>query len=340
MSAILVVRPSSLGDVVYALALVSDVRTARPEFAIDWVAEEAFVPLVALHRGIRRVIPVALRRWRRSPWAAATWREAAQFRREVQRDEYRAVLDLQEQVKGALMARLARGVRHGPDRHSIREPVATLAHDVHHRIAREQHFVERCRQLAAAALGYACSGPPRFDFALPVLPAGAPAPPYAVLVHATSRAEKLWPEPHWRSLIATLASRGLRVLLPWGSDAERDRAERLAAGTPGAQALPRLALDALAGVLARAALVAGVDTGLVHLAAALGTPTLSLFVATDPRLAGVGRTGAHARDLGGVGCVPTPDDVLAAAGGVAAIGARARTGGPSPDAARDPRPGS
>lgn len=313
MSAILVIRPSSLGDIVHALALVADVGAARPELSLDWVAEETFVPLVALHRGVRRVIPVALRRWRRSLWCAATWREFAAFRREIERDEYVAVLDLQEQVKGALLARLARGVRHGPDRRSTREPVATLAHDVHHRIAREQHFVDRCRQLAAAALGYRCEGRARFEFALPPPSPDAPDGPYVIFVHATSRDEKLWPERHWRDLIGAYSARGYRVLLPWGADAERVRAERLAVGMPGTEVLPRLALDTLAGLLARAALVVGVDTGLVHLAAALGTPTLSLFVATDPRLAGVERTGTRARDLGGEGRVPTPDDVVTAA---------------------------
>jgi heptosyltransferase-1 len=129
MSAVLVVRPSSLGDIVHALALVADIRAHRPELAVDWVAEDAFAPLPALDPGVRRVIPVALRRWRTRPFAAATWREIAAFRRDLAREAYVAVLDLQEQVKGAVIARLARGPRHGPDRASIREPVATLAHD-------------------------------------------------------------------------------------------------------------------------------------------------------------------------------------------------------------------
>ena len=315
MSAVLVIRPSSLGDIVHALALVRDVQAARPGLAIDWIAEESFLSLVALDRGVRRVIPVALRRWRHASLAAATWREFTAFRQQLRRDEYVAVLDLQEQVKGALLARMARGVRHGPDRHSIREPIATLAHDVHHRIDPHQHLVDRCRQLAAAALGYVCVGRPCFDFAVPpVLATDLPQGPFVVCVHATSRDEKLWPERHWRALIAAFAARGYAILLPWGTDAERVRAERLAADGSGAIPSPRLALPALAGLLARAALVVGVDTGLVHLAAALGTPTVSLFVATNSELAGVERIGALARDLGGVGSVPMPDEVLSAAG--------------------------
>jgi hypothetical protein len=154
VTAVLVVRPSSLGDIVHALALVSDVRQHRPDTAIDWVAEEAFAALVALDPGIRRIVPVALRRWRNHLFSKTAWHEMSVFRDDLRRDRYTAVLDLQEQVKGALISRLARGVRHGPDRASIREPIATLAHDVHHAIDPNQHLIDRCRELAARALGY------------------------------------------------------------------------------------------------------------------------------------------------------------------------------------------
>ena len=240
----------------------------------------------------------------------------AAFRRDLRRERYAAVLDLQEQVKGALVARNARGPRHGPDRASIREPVATLAHDHHHPIDPDQHLIDRCRQLAAAALGYRADGPPRFGIAAPPPAADAPIPerPYLVFLHATSRADKLWPESHWRALIAAFARAGFAVVLPWGSESERSRSERLATGEASARVPPKQPLPALSTLLARAELVVGVDTGLVHLAAALGTPTVSLFVATDARLAGVERASARARDLGGVGVVPTVDDVLDAAG--------------------------
>jgi heptosyltransferase-1 len=315
LSAVLVVRPSSLGDIVHALSLVADVRRHRPDLAIDWVAEEPFVPLVALDPGVRRVIPVAFRRWRRRLLAPATWAELSAFRRDLRAERYTAILDLQEQVKGALIARAARGVRHGPDRESIREPVATLLHDVHHPIDPAQHLIDRCRQLAAAALGYAVDGPPRFGFVPPPAPGDeAAGRRFVVFVHATSRADKLWPEADWRGLIAAFGQAGYAVLLPWGSADERARSERLAADEPAAIVPPRQSLPALAGLLARAELVVGVDTGLVHLAAALGTPTLALFTTTDPVLAGVERAGARARDLGGGGRVPALADVRAATG--------------------------
>jgi heptosyltransferase-1 len=316
VSAILVVRPSSLGDIVHALTLVADVRAHRPDLAIDWVAETGFVPLVELHPGVRRIIPVALRHWRHHLFAAATWRALGSFRRSLRREEYAAVLDLQEQLKGALIARMARGMRHGPDRASIREPVASFAHDVHHAIDPDQHFIARCRQLAAAALGYRAEGPPRFGLVPPPAAATAPDRPYVVVVHGTSRDDKLWPDAHWRHLVETFAASGFAVIVPWGSEAERARSERYAAGVTNAQVPPppRQTLPALAGLLARAELAVGVDTGLVHLAAALGTPTVALFVATDPMRCGVAPAGPHARDLGGAGSMPTPEAAARAAG--------------------------
>ncbi|MEO8303651.1 MAG: lipopolysaccharide heptosyltransferase I [Betaproteobacteria bacterium] len=316
MTAILVVRPSSLGDIVHASALVADVLEKRPGLAVDWVAEEGFADLVALDPGVRRVIPVALRRWRGRMLSTATWREIAAFRTELRREEYAAVLDLQEQVKGAFIAGMARGPRHGPDRASIREPVATLAHNLHHAIDPNQHLIDRCRQLAAAALRYTVDGPPRFGLVAPGVGAGGPMPdrPYMIFLHSTSRPAKRWPEANWRGLIRAFAQAGFVILLPWGSADEQARSDRLASGESAAVVPPRQSLPALAGLIGRAELVVGVDTGLVHLAAALDTPTVSLFVATDSKLAGVERASRYARDLGGVGQVPSVDAVLDAAG--------------------------
>ena len=316
VTAVLVVRASSLGDIVHALSLVADVREHCPRTTIDWVAEEGLAALVALDPGVRRVVPVALRRWRSHLFSAAAWREMSHFRDDLRRDRYAAVLDLQEQVKGALIARLARGVRHGPDRASIREPIATLAHDVHHAIDPNQHLIDRCRQLAGAALGYRADGPPRFGFVAPTPGASGAMPdrPYMIFFHATSRVDKRWPDANWRALIAAFTRAGFVVLLPWGTADERSRSERLAADEAAAVVPKRQSIDTLAGLIARAELVVGVDTGLVHLAAALGTPTVSLFVATDARLAGVERASRLARDLGGIGQIPSVDAVLDAAG--------------------------
>lgn len=313
MSAVLVIRPSSLGDIVYALAVVADIRAHRPEAAIDWVAERGFAPLVALCPDVRTIIPFALRRWRRAPFASATWNEIGAFRRDMKAARYAAILDLQEQVKGAVIARTARGRRHGFDRASVREPLATLGHDAHHHVPRHLHFVERCRRLAAAALGYAVDGPPRWHFAPPAQAPAAPERPYVALLTATSRADKLWPETHWRELIAHFDAAGYATLLPWGSPAEEGRSRRLAEGMRHAVVPPWLSLPEAASLLARAELAIGIDTGFTHLAAALSTPTIALFYATDPVVHGVAATGAHARDLGHLHRMPDVAEVVATA---------------------------
>ena len=312
-SSVLIVRPSSLGDIVHALPMVHDLHAHRPGVAIDWVVEEAFTGLVRLHRGVRRVIPVALRRWRHEVFARSTWREFARFRREVSLERYDAVLDLQEQVKGALIAALARGPVHGPDRKSVREPIVTVLYRHRHRIDPEQHLIDRCRRLAGEAFGYAPAGAPRFGLEAP-LEGDPPDSPYAVFLHSTSREDKLWPEAHWRSLVERVTGAGFVVALPWGSQEERSRGERLACDDRAKVLAARRNLPEMASLLARAVWVVGVDTGLTHLAAALGTPTIAIFTATDPRLAGVARASAVGRDLGGVGVVPNPEDVVAAMG--------------------------
>jgi heptosyltransferase-1 len=319
MTSVLIVRPSSLGDIVHALPVVHDIRQHRAGTSVDWVAEEMFVELVSLNREVRTVIPVALRRWRHAPLARATWREVAAFRGALRAQRYDVVIDLQEQVKGALIGLLARGAVHGPDRSGIREPAATLAYRRTHRIPAHQHLIDRCRELAGKALGYEPAGPPQFGLSA-ARPGESqsepPTGPFMVFVHSTSRDDKLWPEAHWRSLIAHFAKSGVTVLLPSGNAVEAARSERLAHGITGACVVARRSLSETASLLARADLVCGVDTGLVHLAAALGVPTIALFVATDPELAGVARAGDHARNLGDIGKVPSPEQVIAAAGSI------------------------
>jgi heptosyltransferase I len=312
MTSALIIRPSSLGDIVHAMPIVHDLWHHHPGIVIDWVAEEPFAGLIALNRGVRRVVPVALRRWRHHLLSRATWREFAVFRRQLASYRYTAVIDLQEQVKGAMLAWLAHGPVHGPDRASIREPAATIAYRRRHRVDPKQHLIDRCRQLAGAAFGYEPEGPPHFDIVPPALH-DAPPSRYVVFLHATSRADKLWPDSNWRNLIADFTAAGFTVVLPWGNADEAVRSTALAAGMTDVLVPPHRSLPKLAALLAHAELVCGVDTGLTHLAAALNVPTISLFVATDPRLAGVERASARARDLGGVGVVPTPAEVIAAA---------------------------
>lgn len=283
MPGILIIKTSSLGDVVHQMPAMTDARRHFPGARMSWVVEEAFAPLAKLHSAIDEVIPVSTRRWRTQVLRASTWPEISQFRTRVKAIDAEKVIDTQGLVRSALIARIASGERHGYDASSIREPVASLLYDVKHKVARKQHAVTRNRLLTGLSLGYAPDASIDYGLTKPAKAAGAP---YAVLLHGTSRASKEWREIDWIGTGKWLRGQGLDVLLPWGSEAERVRSERIAAAIPGARVLERQPLDEVAKIIANASLVVGVDTGLLHLAAAYGVPLIAVFLATDPGLTG------------------------------------------------------
>ena len=319
---ILLIKTSSLGDVVHNLPVATALRARFPEAQLDWVVEEAYTDIPRLHPAIARVIPVALRRWRRHLFSAATWAEVAAFRRELRRVAYDLVLDTQGLIKSSLVGRQAQlssgGLRVGYAASVAREPLAALGYDRGVAIARSLHAVERNHRLAAAAGHYDPGGDIDYGIAAAPLTAGwLPAPPYALLFTASSRDDKSWPSPAWRELAAKLAAGGLSPVLPAGSAQERQRATALASAMgPAARVAPRLGLAEMARLCAGARLVIGVDTGLTHLAAALGRPTLCLFSGSDPVLTGVyGGSGAgqSVRNLGQRGSPPTSAEAAAVA---------------------------
>jgi len=313
MPRFLFVKTSSLGDVVHNCPAVSDVARHVPGATIDWVVEEPFAGVAALHGSVRRVLPVAVRRWRASPLARSTWAEMAAFRAQLRAENYDAVIDTQGLLKSALLAAFARGRKHGYDRASARESVAARFYDVRHAVAPELHAVERNRRLAAAALGYRLEGPAdyglRAEGASPVAPGG----PYAVLLTMTSRDDKLWPEEHWRALGAWLGARGLACVFPWGTKEERARCARIAGALRGALVPPRMEIDGLARLARGARCVVGVDTGLAHLAAALTVPVVGLYCGSDPGLTGLYGNG-RLRNLGAAGRPPSVVEVESAIG--------------------------
>jgi len=316
---ILLIKTSSLGDVVHNLPVVTDLRAHFPEAGIDWVVEESFADIARLHPGVRRVIPVALRRWRKSLLTEDTWREMRAFRATLQTEKYDLVIDTQGLLKSALIARMARGRRCGYDASSAREPMAARFYDAAFEVPKNLHAVARNRRLASLAAGYAASAAPDYGIAASSAPSHQGIPlritfrgTEAILLTATSRDDKLWAEDSWIAAGRALHERGLTCLLPAGSATERERATRIAQAIPGAVALPPLSLPELAAQLADACIVIGVDTGLVHLAAALGRPTLALFCASDPGLTGVVAS-TPAINLGSRGRPPSVEHVLAAA---------------------------
>lgn len=317
---VLLVKTSSLGDVVHNLPVATDLARRFPGLVIDWVVEEAFADIPRLHPAVDTVIPVAVRRWRKALVRRSCWTEIGDFRRRLRARDYDAVIDTQGLLKSALIARQSRlapgGRRGGHDRTSAREPVAARFYDRGYPIPRSLHAVERNRRLAAAIMGFAPDGPCDYGVAASPLDASwlrqaAAGRPYAVLLTATSRPAKEWPEAHWRTLLDDLDRRGWTAVLPGGNAAELERAARLAAAAPPHVAAPAMGLADLAGLLAGARAVVGVDTGLVHLAAALGRPTVAVFRASDPALTGV-YGGSLAVNLGGPGAPPEPGVVVAA----------------------------
>jgi heptosyltransferase I len=309
MPGILIIKTSSLGDVVHQMPAITDARRYRPGARITWVVEEALAPLAKLHPAVDEVVAVSTRRWRTQLLKPSTWNEISDFRARLQGANPELTIDTQGLIRSALIARIADGPRHGYDAASIREPIASFFYDVKHKVARDQHAVRRNRLLTGLSLGYSPDAQIDYGLAKPVKAAGAP---YAVLLHGTSRASKEWREADWIGTGKWLRGQWLDVVLPWGSEAERLRCERLAAAIPGSRILERQPLDATAKVIANASLVIGVDTGLLHLAAAYGVPLIAVFLATDPGLTGPVGSGSITV-VGGKGSYPSFERVIEAA---------------------------
>jgi heptosyltransferase I len=286
---ILIVKLSSLGDVVHAMPAVQDIRRALPQAQIDWVVERSFASLAQRCAGVRHVIPCELRRWRKAPLTAATRVEWSAFKAALQREAYDAVIDLQGLTKSALVAWLARltptGKRYAlanqTEGSGYEAPTRWVA-DVAITIEPHVHAVRRGRELCARALGYTI--PDSESFGLQALvdhALGAPetiaSRPCVALVHGSSRADKQWPVAHWLDLAARLDAAGFDVALLHGTDAEQQRSEAMAREMTHARVWPRLALDALADALAGCAGVIGVDSGLSHIAVALDLPHVQLY---------------------------------------------------------------
>ena len=306
MASILFIKTSSLGDVIHHMPALTEARKAQPQATFTWLVEEAFAPLVRMHPAVAEVVPVAWRRWRKSLYAPTTLGEIAGSLRAIRAPRYDLIVDSQGLLRSAVITRLAHGRRHGYDAASIREPLAAAFYDVRHHVSRELHAVERNRILSGLALGYMPQGAP--DFGLDRARFGAPAERYAVLLHATARPEKQWPEAQWIALGHTLSRDGLDLVLPWGTADERARSERIAAALPRARVPERAPLDAVARLIAGAQFVVGVDTGLMHLAAALGVPLVAIFAGSKPDLTGPVGYGPLAV-LGAEGAAPSVEAV-------------------------------
>lgn len=326
---ILIVRVSSLGDVVHNMPMVADLHRHFPQAQIDWVVEEGYTSLVRLNRGVRTVLPFALRRWRKAllkpEQRAGTWAQMRAFRQALRATRYDLVFDTQGLFKTALvmrMARLAPGGRRiglaNATEGSGYEAISRIFHTTSVPVGLRTHAVLRARSVAAAALGYVVDGPADFGLQEPALEAGSgatpdwlPSQPYAVFFHGTARAAKQWASANWIEIGRLLAARGLPLLLPWGSAEERLAAQRLAQQIPAAIVLPHLPMMEAVLLAQRAALVIGLDSGLTHIAAAYGRPTVELYC-DSPRWKTEGNWSPAIINLGDTGTPPTVGEVAAA----------------------------
>lgn len=290
---ILIVKLSSLGDVVHAMPAVRDLARAYPEAQIDWVVERGFVPLVRRCKGVCRVIASDLRAWRKAPFSAETRQAWGRFKADLGSDAYDAVIDLQGLSKSALVAWLAKlsdgGKRYGlanqTEGSSFEAPARWVA-DQAIELPTRIHAVTRSRVLCAKALGYTVPVDMTYGLLAHADKAHSAIKDAAfkagllgmvALVHGTSRADKQWPIGHWQQLITQLNAAGYGVALPHGSAAEEEAARAIAQGMAHAQVWPRLPLDALTDALATCSGVIGVDSGLSHIAVALDLPHVQIY---------------------------------------------------------------
>ena len=277
-----------MGDVLHTLPALTDAQNALPDITFDWVVEENFAEIPRWHGAVKRVIPIALRRWRKQPFSTNTQQAWKRYRTLLQENQYDAVIDAQGLVKSAFFAtRLAKGTKYGYNRQCAREPLASFFYDHRFYVAYQQHAVERIRQLFSLSLGYELPQTPGDYGIARHFTNHAIEKPYIVFIHATTRADKHWLEDEWKKTAEKLTALfDVEIRLPWGNEQEHQRAQRITNGLDKTTVLPKLTLTELADQIANAKAVISVDTGLAHLTAALDKPNITLYGATDPKLIG------------------------------------------------------
>jgi heptosyltransferase-1 len=297
--------------VIHNCPVIHDIHKHLPDAKIDWLVEESFADIPRMHTGVNQVFTLSIRRWRKQLLSKKTWQEIGAFKKTIQQTQYDAVIDSQGLLKSALITKLTQGTKHGFDKESIREPLASYFYDVKHHYAFQNHAVKRTRTLAAMSLGYQTpTDAPDYGLSTSTVAVKLPKP-YVIGLHGTSKDSKLWPTQHWIQLGKTLAEQGLNLILPWASAEEESRANLIKAALTNAVVLPKCTIAQLGVIISQAHAAVGVDTGLSHLAAALSVPTVAIYTDTDPALTGV-MAGAHqpAINLGGIAQIPTVDEVM------------------------------
>jgi lipopolysaccharide heptosyltransferase I len=286
-----------MGDIIHTLPAVTDAAKAVSNIQFDWVVEEAFTEIPKWHKQVKQIIPIALRRWRKNIWQAMQNGEIKQFYTQLRAQKYDFVLDAQGSIKSAITTRLSRGCRLGMDKDSVRESLAYLAYQQTFSVPWQQHAIDRLRQLFAKALKYPLlEALPDYGINKENLSQAKIELPkdYLIFIPNTSCSTKQWSNHSWSLLIEEMTRQGVSVFIPWGNESERKNANRLTNKNPLAQVLPYLSLNEMAAVLVNAKAVVAVDTGLSHLSAGLGIPTIVLYGPTNSALIGtIGPSQCH-----------------------------------------------
>lgn len=291
---VLVVKTSSMGDVLHTLPALTDARRAYPMIQFDWVLEPGFAEIPKWHQAVRNVFTAPIRKWRKQPWQSIRQGEISSLITQLRQTRYDVVLDAQGLIKSALLTCFTRGKKVGFDFRSVRERLASCVYQKRYHVPKGQHAVERVRQLFAQGLGYAVpTTPPDYGIDKKRLTSSISfGDNYLVFLHGTTWPTKHWPEEYWSALANLAAEQGYTVLLPWGNEREKTRAHTIQQSvikqnrSAIPQVLPKLSLSEMTQVIANATGVVAVDTGLGHVAAAMAIPTVSLYGPTDPKLTG------------------------------------------------------
>lgn len=294
---VLIVKLSSLGDIIHTLPAVTDAYHARKDLVFDWVVEENFVEVPGWHPAVDKVIPIALRRWRRNIVRTYLSQEFRAFKRSLQGIHYDLVIDAQGLIKSGIISRLSRGLTIGLSNRTIREPMATLFYNKVFSVPWTEHAVDRVRQLFSRALNYRYNKS-EIDYGIDVNKIegdlNLSKSKKVVFLHGTTWSTKHWPEIYWRHLAHIATEAGYEVLIPWGDTGEKQRAEFIALNNDKVTVLDKQSLSGLAKHIQQSDGVIAVDTGLGHLAAALAKPTVSLYGPTNPGLSGtIGQKQLH-----------------------------------------------
>ncbi len=289
MNRILIVKTSSLGDIVHNFPAITDLKRNYPETAIDWIVEENYSDLPLLHPGITKVIPVSIRRWRRESNLANTFREVSRFFSELQKETYNAVIDTQGLFKSALISKFAKGPSYGLNSQSAREPVGFF-YTRSFKVRRDEHAVEKNRKLIALAMNYNLKE--KADYGLQIsisqkFELDINTGPYAVLLPFSSNKKKSWSDEHWITIGKFINQLGMHSLFIVGTDSDYRDAQNLSAQIENSVIFPISPLDKVTLVLGNASVIIGLDTGLTHLAAALCKPTIGIYLTTNPDKTGL-----------------------------------------------------